>query len=414
MIKYRIFYGYWIVAVAFLCVFVFSGCGFYSFSLFVKPLQTDLGWSRSEIMAAYITFFLVMGLTSPLAGRLVDRYGPKKVISIGAVVGGLGFILLAQVYNLWHYYLGYAVVGIGMAAMGTVPSSSVVSNWFEKRRGLAIGIMSTGVGVGGLVLVPLVGNYLIPNFGWRAAYLSLALLMWTLIPLVLLVVRTKPSDMGLYPDGTLLLKAVTEIKISSPVTKGISLKMSLATSTLWLIMTSFVLNGFCQNGVIQNQVPHLDDIRFPLSEAVAVLSIIGLWSAIGKFGFGWLCDKIQAKYANAIGLFFQMLGLIAFINVGPTSSTSIIWLYAVFMGLGIGGWLPTMSMLVSSNFGLVSYGAIFGVITFAQYFGGAAGPFIAGYIYDTTNSYYWAFTIFLASYVVAILATLIMRRIKMR
>lgn len=177
-------------------------------------------------------------------------------------------------------------------------------------------------------------------------------------------------------------------------------------------MTSFLLNGFCQNGVIQNEVPLLEDIGFPVAEAVAALSIVGLGSTIGKFGFGWLCDKMQAKYACAIGLVFQMSGLIALMNVKPTSSTAIVWLYAALMGLGIGGWLLTMPMLVSTNFGLVSHGTIFGVTTLAQYFGGAAGPFIAGDIYDTTDSYHWAFTIFLLSYVIAISAALLMRPTK--
>jgi len=408
----KVFYGYWIVAVAFLCLFIFSGCGFYAFSLFVKSLQTDLGWGRGEIMAAYTAFFLTMGVASPFVGRLVDRYGTKKVISIGAFIGGIGFILLSLTDNLWLFYLGYAVIGIGMAAMGTVPTSAVVSSWFKKRRGLAIGIMSVGVGIGGLALAPLVGGYLIPNFGWRAAYLALAVLMWVLIPLALLVIKEKPADMGLYPDGAEAPGGVAEAKTSLSSSEGLSLKMALATSTLWLMAVSFFINGFCQNGIIQNQVPHLEDIGFPITAAVTALGVVGLGSAIGKFGFGWLCDQIQVKYACAIGLVFQIAGHIVLMNVGATSSPALIWLYAVLMGLGIGGWLPTMSMLTSTNFGLASYGAIFGATTFMQLSGGATGPLMAGYIYDTLNTYYRAFIIFLTLYVIGILATLAIRRPK--
>jgi len=406
----KVFYGYWIVVVAFLCLFIFSGCGFYAFSLFVKSLQADLGWGRGEIMTAYTAFFLTMGVASPLVGRLVDRYGTKKVISSGAFIGGIGFILLSLTDNLLLFYAGYAVIGIGMAAMGTVPTSAVVSSWFKRRRGLAIGIMSVGVGMGGLALAPLVGGYLIPNFGWRVAYLALALLMWVLIPLALLVIKEKPADMGLYPDGAEVLEGMVGAKTSLSSSWGLSLKMSLATSTLWLIAISFFVNGFCQNGIIQNQVPHLEDIGFPVTTAVTALGVVGLGSAIGKFFFGWLCDLIPAKYACAIGLTFQAAGLIALMNIEPTSPPALIWLYAVLMGLGIGGWLPTMSMLVSTNFGLASYGAIFGAITFMQYSGGAAGPLMAGQIYDTLNTYYWAFIIFLALYVAGILATMAIRR----
>ncbi|MEA3253780.1 MAG: MFS transporter, partial [Chloroflexota bacterium] len=201
--KPRLFYGYWIVLVGFLCVFLTMGCGNFIFSLFVKSLQTDLGWSRGEIMTAFTIFFLIMGIASPFIGRLVDRYGPKGVILSGALLMGLGFLLLSVMKALWCFYLGYAIIGIGAAAMGAIPASAVVSNWFKRKRGTAIGIMSSGIGAGGLVLSPIVGGWLIPNLGWRHSYLALAILIWVLIiPLALLIVKTKPADMGLYPDGT--------------------------------------------------------------------------------------------------------------------------------------------------------------------------------------------------------------------
>jgi Sugar phosphate permease len=199
--KRKLFYGYWILAVAFWGVFIFSGCGTGTFSLFVKPLQSEFGWGRGDIMVAFTLFFLFIGVVSPFAGKLVDRYGARYVISLGAFVGGLGFVSLNLMHDLWHFYGGYAIIGLGMAATGHIPASALVSNWFRKWRGTAIGIMSTGIGVGVLALAPLIGYYLIPHFGWRVSYLTLAIFMWTLIPLALFVVRTKPADMGLYPDG---------------------------------------------------------------------------------------------------------------------------------------------------------------------------------------------------------------------
>ncbi len=412
--KPEVFYGYWIVAVTFFCLFIFSGCGFYSFSLFITSLQADFGWNRSEIMAAWTIFFLIMGVASPFVGRVVDRYGVRKVISIGSFIGGLGFVLLSLMSELWCFYIGYAVTGVGMAAMGTVPASAVVSKWFKRRRGLAIGIMSSGIGVGGLALAPFIGAYLIPSFGWRMAYLVLALLMWVLIPLVLLVMKEKPADLGLCPDGAASTEVVDEVKATLLVSQGLALKMALATSAFWLMATSFLLNGFCQGGISQNQVPYLQDVGFPVVTAVTALGVVGLGSAIGKFFFGWLCDLIPAKYACAIGLVLQMSGLIILMNVGPASSVAILFLYAVSFGVGIGNWLPTMSVLTSANFGLTSYGAIFGAMNFAQYLGSSAGPLMAAYLYDNMNTYHWAFLIFLALYVIAILAVLAVRRPKFR
>lgn len=410
--KPKVFYGYWIVAVTFLCLFMFSGCGFYAFSLFVTSLQADLGWRRSEIMVAWTIFFLIMGVASPFVGRVVDRYGVRKVVSIGAFIGGLGFVLLSLMSELWCFYVGYAVISLGMAAMGTVPASAVVSKWFQRRRGLAIGIMSTGIGVGGLVLAPLVGACLIPSFGWRMAYLVLALLMWVLIPLALLVIKEKPADLGLYPDGAASPEAADEARATLSVSPGLTLKIALATSAFWLMATSFLLNGFCQGGISQSQVPYLQDVGFPVVTAVIALGVVGLGSAIGKFFFGWLCDLIPAKYACAIGLVLQMSGLIILMNVRPALPVAVLFLYAISYGLGIGNWLPTMSVLISTNFGLASYGAIFGGIIFAQYLGTSAGPLMAALIYDTMNTYHWAFIVFLASYVIATLAVLAVRRPK--
>ena len=361
-------------------------------------------------MTAFTIFYVVMGVAAPYVGRMVDRYGARGVISTGALIAGLGFVLLSQMRDLWYFYGGYIIIGIGMIATSQVSGTAVVSNWFKKRRGTAIGIMATGIGAGGFIMAPLIGGYLIPSFGWRAAYIALAVFMWTLIPVALLVIRTKPADMGLYPDGGQAPETVPEGE--SSVAGGLSLKTALTTSTFWLIFIAYLALSFGQVGVIQNQVPHLGDIGFPMTTAATVLGVVGLMSAIGKFGFGWLCDKIEAKYVCAIGLSLQLVGIIILINVGPETPMAIIWLYAIFMGLGAGSWVPAMSMLVSTNFGLVSYGVIFGATTLAYNFGTATGPLSAGYIYDTMNTYYWAFILGAALQLIAIPVILAVRRPK--
>lgn len=407
----RIFYGYWIVVAAFFCLFVWSGCAYYAFSLFVKSLEADLGWGRGEIMTAFTILFLVISLASPFVGRVVDRYGVRKVISIGAFVAGLGFALLSLINDLWFFYLNWVIVGVGMAAIGPVPATAAVSNWFKKRRGTAMGIISTGVGAGGFVVAPLIGGYFIPVFGWRVSYLALAVLTWVLvIPLALLVIRTKPADMGLHPDGVEPPEAITEAETSSSAVGGLTLKAALTTSALWLIIASFALSTFGQDGVIMSQVPYLQDIGFPVAIATTALGALAFIGAISKFAFGWLCDHISAKYAWCISLVLQVASIIIILMVRPASPLAIIWLYAVVMGLSAGAWLPAMSMLVSNTFGLVSYGAIFGVISLFQSIGTATGPLLAGYMYDVTNTYRLVFIIFLALCIVSIPAILAVRR----
>jgi len=363
-------------------------------------------------MVGFTIYFLLTGLAAPLVGSLVDRYGVKGVISVGALLTGLGFASLNLLQSIWHFYVAQFFIGAGTAAIGQVPASAMVSNWFVKRRGTAIGIMSTGIGVGILILAPLMGGYLIPNFGWRTSYLALALFNWMLIPLALFVVRTKPADMGLYPDGIKVSEDVTEAEALRLASQGLSPKMALSTSAFWLIAVTFFISGFSSLGVIQNQVPHLQDIGFPLATAANALTALGLGSAIGKFTFGWLCDRIKAKYACAISIVLLAVGAVILMNVKPASPLAIIWLCAITLGLGAGGWLPTMSVLTNINFGLKSYGAIFGMISLVQGIGGAFGPLFGGYMYDAMNTYRWAFIIFLASYAIALPAILSVRRPK--
>jgi len=411
--KPKVFYGYWIVVATFFCAFIYSGCGFFAFSLFVKPLQTDFGWGRGEIVTAFTIYYLVMGVASPFIGRVIDHYGAKTVISTGAFIAGLGFASSSLASNLWHLYASYAIIGAAMAAVGIVPSSAIVSNWFKKRRGTAIGIMSTGIGAGGFVMAPLVGGYLMPNFGWRVSYLALATLTWVLvIPLTLLVIKTKPADMGLYPDGRQIPEAVTDIESLPSTTKGITLQGALTTPAFWLIAISFLTGIFSQVGIVLHQVPYLEDIGFPVAVASGALGVVGLLSAIGKFSFGYLCDRIPAKYAWAIGLGFQLMSIIILINITTESPLTTIWLYAITIGLAAGSWLPTMSVLVSTNFGLAAYGAIFGAVALFMNIGTAIGPLMAGYMYDAMGTYHWTFMIFLAFNVVATSTALAIRHPK--
>lgn len=406
----RIFHGYWIVLVAFLCLFFTMGCAVFAFSLFTKPLESAMGWSRGQIMVAFTVFFVVMGVMSPTVGRLVDRHGARKIIVSGAVVFALGFVILSRVQSLWVFYLAYMVVGLGGAAMGTIPSSAVVSNWFVRRRGTAVGVMSSGIGAGGLAIAPLVGSYLMPSLGWRHSYLALGVVTCAvMIPVTLTLVRTRPQERGLHPDGADKAPVPDTTIHGHPQASDVSHRVALTTLVFWLIATSYFLSTFSQMGMLQSQVPYLEDIGFPLGLAAGALGGVGLGSAIGKLFFGWLCDRIKPKYACAIGLVLQMTAVLLLLSITPRSPGAMLWIYALTHGLGAGSWLPTMSMLVSTSFGLASYGAIFGTASFVQCIGTATGPLMAGLVYDVTGTYTPVFITFASLYGVAIPAVLLVR-----
>ncbi|MFC2013759.1 MFS transporter [Chloroflexota bacterium] len=415
MKKPKVFYGYWIVAVAFLCMFTYAGVGYYCFSLFYKPLEAEFSWSRGAISAAFTIYFVIQGLASPFVGRMVDRYGARKLITLGALISGLGFFWLSFMQDLYSFYAGYVVIGLGATAMGPIPSTQMVSNWFTKRRGFAIGIMSTGIGIGAFVLAPTVGAYFIPTFGWRVSYLALAILIWLLIiPTALLLAKTKPADIGLYPDGTETPEAAAEVNLSSQAPGGWTISMALKTSAFWLIAVAFTISNFSHTATILHQVNYLTDIGFPVATAAVALGAVGFGSAIGKLAFGWLCDSIPAKYAATISLVLRLSAVILLIVMTSTSPLAMIWLYAILMGMGAGGWLPTMSMVISSNFGIASYGALFGVVCLAQSLGDAFGPLVAGQMFDAMETYFWVFVLLIVLLMAAIPSMLAVRPPKFR
>ena len=390
---------------------VAMGCGSFVYSLFVKPLQETMAWNRGQIMAGYTIFFVTMGIVSPFVGRIVDTYGARRVMPLGALVMGAGFALLSVMHVLHIFYLGYVLVGVGAAGFASVPCSAIVSNWFKKRRGTAVGLMSSGIGAGG-VLMPIVVSHLLDTVGWRGAYFAMAVIVWVaVIPLALIVVRTKPSEMGLYPDGAAEAPVEAAGGRGSP-REGIRLKVAVGAAAFWLIAASFVLSAFGRMGALQSQGPNLNDLGFSVATAASALSIIGFGSGIGKFIFGWLCDRMSVKLAGAIGILFQVGGIAVLLGVNPDSSLVVIWTYSLLLGLGAGSWLPVVSMLTSNTFGLAHYGSIFGLISLMLNIGTACGPLAAGLMFDSMGSYQAAFILCGALCVVAVPAILLVKRPK--
>jgi len=409
--KSGVFYGYWVLLVAFLCQATSAGITYYPFGLFVKPLSDDFGWSRGEIMVGSTIMALVGALLSPFFGRLIRRFGAKKTIAAGAIVLSAGMLLLSRIQTLWQFYLLFFVIGVGTAGMAIVPGSIVVANWFERRRGFAIGILGAGIGVGGFAIPPVMGGVLIPGFGWRTTLVVTGLLPIILIvPLTVLVLREKPSDMGLRPDGATPEGAAAEKKKRESNNPGLDLQTARRTPAFWLVAIAFTAFSIPCMATFSNQVPHLQDIGFPVAAAASAISAVGVGSAAGKFGFGWLCDYMKSKYALAAGIVLQAGAILILMNVRPDSSVALIWLEALMLGLGLGSWLPSMTMTVSSTFGLASYGAIFGFINMLFSLGAAISPVAAGYIFDMQKSYSLVFVLSLVLYAVALPSILLVRR----
>jgi MFS family permease len=408
--KNKIFYGYWVLAACFVFNIVGAGFGPIGFSFFVTSLERSLNWSRTGIMTAFTLFFVCTAIAAPVSGRLAHRYGARKVLSTGAIIVCSAYVFMSQMDHLWQYYIGYALIGFGVASMGSVITSLIVSNWFMRRRGMAIGLLSMGPGTAGLIFTPLVIVYLLPNLGWSNTYLVFAgiTILFT-IPLAAFVIRTEPAEKGLQPDGRnpSMIPGINEA--INPATQGLPFKKAMSTGTFWLIGFA-VLFISTHMGVMQSQLPHLEDLGFSAGIVASAMTIVAIMSALGTVIFGWLSDRIKIKTVGIISVLLIMTGIILLVYIEITSPTWLIWTYTTLLGLGVGGWMTSMSLLASSNFGLLAYGAIYGVFMAFQSTGAAVAPIFSGYFYDRTGSFDMAFITTLAIIAVGLLAILALRR----
>ena len=385
-----------------------SGVGFYAFGVFFKPIQQEFGWGRGVTSVAFTMFYLVQATSSPFIGRFTDRYGPKRIITLGGLMLGLGLAILSLTTDLPHFYIGYAVAGLGCSSVGLIPVSFIISSWFIKGRGTAIGVASSGMGLGGLVLPPIINLYLIPNLGWRTAYQILAASsLLSIIVIAQTVIKKNPLDTS-HPENV----KSTDETTSSLRSKEWRLNAALKTPTFWLILSAFVMFQMAQVGTIQHLINHLTDILFPVDVATFILSAVSLTSAGGKLLFGYISDKFDPKFGATLSFLFGFVATAVLITMTPESSLILIGLYILSMGLTVGGWAPLTSVLISRSFGLSHYGAIFGVFSSFQNVSTGVSPTFFGYVYDSTHQYLWAYIASLILYSAASILILALPRPK--
>lgn len=414
MKKPRIFYGWWILVASFIVVFIYSGVGYYSFQLIWEAIRDDYSWSMASLTASFTIVYATIAISAPFIGRIIDRFGPRKTIAFGAFLVGVGFCLLSQTTNLWYFYTWHVVIGIGMAASGFMPTSTAISNWFSKRRGLALGITMTGIGVGGFVIAPILERVIIPSLGWNYTYYVLAGIIWIcVVPIALLVMRDKPQDMGLFPDGVIDVEAVVPPKSASKEGKSWTRPMAMKTATFWIIAVAFGLQSFGNTSVVQNQTRHLNTI-FPTGSIIQeqigiILGIVAIGSTLGKLIFGWLADRIGPKLSSMSCIVCSIVAVGILLSITVTTPMWIIWIYSIIIGLSMGGWASNTPMLISNYFGLKYYGAIYGAANLLIMMGTALGPIVAGAIYDAAGTYNAVFIYALCLSAVAITSVVFLR-----
>lgn len=412
--KTKIFYGWWILVALLPACIVHAGAPFYAFGIFYKPFALEFGWTRSEIALAITIFMLTMGFTSPLIGKLTERFSPKKIILSGAILGGICFILVSRVTTLWELYLLYFIIGWAYSACGAIPVSTVVAKWFTDKRGLAIGIAVAGISLGGFIIAP-TAAFFMSAFGWRATYVFLGVASFLLvIPSVVIFVRNTPQEMGLLPyveeKNTVSTAAPEQRPNEPPAERGENWTLggAMRTKTFWLVCISISMIYFGIGSVLQHQINFLNDMGISLTAAAVALGLTGAVGALGKVAFGFICDRFAAKYVAACCFTLQALGILLILFA---QSMTMIWVFVLVFGFSMGGQYALQPLLTIYFFGLRSFATIYGLVYMSGGIGAALGPLLTALIYDTSGNYNYAFAICAAAALMASFIILSTRRI---
>lgn len=387
----RVFYGWWIVLVA--GVGLFMGyvpiIGF-TFSVFFNPLSREFDWSRAEVSLAFSLSLLALSLALPLAGRLVDRFGARRVILSSAALFGLGlmsFYLLSPC--LWHFYAVYLVLGMVGSGVSPVPYYNVVSHWFDKRRGLALGLAMAGAGLGHFVL-PSLAYLLIAELGWRVAYVVLGLMvMFVTIPVVGLFLKETPQSLGLWPDGAAGARAA--LVREGDQRQGLTWREARGTGTFWLMCAAFFLVSTCLTGCLIHMVPMLTDRGLSAQSAAFAVSLIGGATLLGRLGTGYMLDRFFASHVAFILFCGAALGVFL---LWSGASEALAFAAAILVGLGMGAEGDLMAYLVGRYFGLRAFGEIYGYVLAIYTLGALLGPVLMGLNFDLLGSYHSVLGIF--------------------
>ncbi len=391
------FYGWIIIAVTFVTMAIGVNART-AFSLFFPPIIDEFGWERGVTAGAFSFGFLVSAAVSPLIGRMMDRFGPRAVMELGVALMASGLLLAPLTTQPWHLYLTIGVlVGAGSICLGYSGQSLFLPNWFNRRRGLAIGLAFAGVGLGSMTLLPWV-QHMIEQTGWRTACTAMGLLVLVVLGPINLLLHKRPEDIGLRADGEGAPTASSAKPVSNivdPEWAGTdwTLRRAVRTARFWWVALGYFGGLYIWYAVQVHQTKYLLDIGFSPSVAVWALGAVSLLGIPGQILLGHLSDRVGREWiwtASCFGFAICFAALIA-LKFYPT--VLLVWVMVLGQGALGYGLTSIMGAVVVEIFQGKHYGSIFGSIMIAALAGGAAGPFVTGALHDLSGNYTLAFAI---------------------
>jgi MFS family permease len=394
----RIFYGWVIVLTSAIGLMLgYAPVFVYSFSVFIKSLAQDFHTTRTNISFAFTLAALMQSVGAPLIGRLVDRFGARKILVPSTVAFGLALISFKYFStSIWHLYAFFIVIGFVGTGAAPVPYGIVVSRWFDKRRGLALGLMMFGISLGAILLPP-IAQRMILLFGWRTAYAMIGLVVLAIsVPVVAIFLKDSPESVGLLPDGIPRSNLQSQDLTNE---QGVTCSVARKQPAFWLLASTFFLVGASVHACVIHLVPMLTDHGIAVERAALASSLLGVALLIGRVFAGYFLDRFFGPYV-AMVLFSGVTIGIALLLTGAGGPLTLV--AAFLVGLGMGAEADIIAYLASRYFGLRSFGEIYGYLFATFTLAGALGPVLMGIGFDRMGSYRAPLLLFLAATLAAI------------
>ena len=379
--KPRLYYG-WIMVVALAITEVISwGILYYTFSIFITPMQESEGWSRSALTGAFSLALLMNGIAGTYMGRLLDRHGARWLMTLGSCAALLLILAWSAVTSLTGLYLVWAGIGVAMAMVLYEPAFAVIATWFIEKRGKAITLLTFIGGLASVIFIPL-SNRLIEAHGWREALVILAIILGSVtIPIHALFLRRHPHDLGLLPDGVI---AGEKLHHTIHLERSIPLKIAMEHASFWWLTGAFMLSTFTGVAMMIHLSPYLVDNGYSTTFAASAAGAVGLMSLPGRLVFTWIGDYLPRRWVTAFVFGLQPCGFLAMVTI---SGESGIMLGIALFGLAFGALTPARAALIAEYYGSASYGTINGMLAFFVTFARAVAPVSTGIAHDAVHSY---------------------------
>jgi len=394
----KLFYGWWIVTAITIISFTTAAT---PFSVVLKQLMQEFNSGRGMVSLAPSISMIAGGITGIVVGRLLKTRKPKIFMLYGAIIGGLSLLLISIAHSLWTLYVFFFLLGVAVGGITMISMFSLLSKWFTRKWGTAVGFATAGGAVGNMAITPLYA-LIMNTFGWRATYVLSGLLVLLIdIPLICFVLKDSPESMGLYSDG-IKTNIPEESETIPRENAGVKLTISdyLKRFPLWLIGISLALVAIGDNAVMQHQVSFLTDMNISTTIAASALGFTFGISIIAKLGSGWLADRISTRYVTILFLILEVAGIFVLMKANTISK---VWLFVVIYGLGAGAAGTLMPLIIREVFGSAYFSILFSFANILYTAGAVIGIPLAGFIFDATASYSMVFVIVASAYMAAIL-----------